>query len=334
MKKVIITGATGFLGKNLVYTLLERNVEVTVVVRDIGRLPDLYSTFPSCAACRLGEHVDLQAMESGYFPSKQLRIIKAELSDYHMLDRHIPVGCYDVFYHFAWAGTSGKEREDALLQLANVKAVCAAVGAAKRLGCQKFVNAGSLMEYEAMKCMQEQGIVPGGNYMYRSAKLAAHYMAKAEAGRIGMPFINMIISNVYGEGEVSVRLISSVLQKLIKGENVSYTAGTQLYDFIHIADAAEAFYQVGENGRHYCDYYIGSGQIRPLREYIEELYACLPVRQTPVFGDVPHDGVQLSYKEFDKEALFRDTGFQCRVSFKEGIKRTYGWLKEDAYAKF
>lgn len=302
MKKAIITGATGFLGKNLVYALLKRNIEVTAVVRDSGKLSGIRNEL--------------------------LHIVELDLSEYDMLDKHIPAGSYDAFYHFAWAGTSGKEREDALMQLANVKAACAAVGAAKSLGCRKFVNAGSLMEYEAMQCMQAQGVVPGGNYMYRSAKLAAHYMAKTEAGRMGMPFINMIISNVYGEGEISARLISSVLQKLRKGETVSFTAGTQLYDFIHIADAAEAFYQIGENGRPYCGYYIGSGQIRPLREYIEELYACLPTGQKPVFGDIPYDGVQLSYQEFDKGALSRDTGFFCKVPFSEGIQRAYTWMEK------
>lgn len=302
LEKAIITGASGFLGRNLAYALLERNIEVTAVVRDKEKLPDIHK--------------------------ERFRTIELDLSDYGVLDKQVPAGSYDVFYHFAWAGTSGEGREDMLLQLADVKAACAAVCAAKRLGCRKFVNPGSLMEYEAMQCMQAQGIAPSGNYMYRSAKLAAHYMAKAEAGRIGMPFLNMVISNVYGEGEVSARLVSSVLQKLVKGENISYTAGTQLYDFIHIADAAEAFYQVGENGRDYCDYYIGSGRIRPLREYIEELYACLPVSQKPVFGDVPYDGVQLSYEEFDKNALSRDTGFSCKIPFSEGIQRAYAWMEK------
>lgn len=327
MKKAIVTGASGFLGKSLVRALLKRNIEVTAVVRNIDKLSDIDSVQSSCITCRSTAAMQGEEM-------KQIRIVKAELSDYHRLDEQIPDGSYDVFYHFAWAGTSGKEREDTALQLANVKAACAAVGAAKRLGCRKFVNAGSLMEYEVMQCMQMQGNVPDGNYMYRSAKLAAHYMAKTEAARTGMPFINMIISNVYGEGEISARFISSVLQKLIKGETVSYTAGTQLYDFIHIEDAAEACYWVGENGRDYCDYYIGSGQIRPLREYIEELYACLPVHQKPIFGAIPYDGVRLSYMEFDKDALLRDTGFRCRVTFKEGIQRTYQWLKEDVHAKF
>lgn len=301
-KKVIITGATGFLGKNLLCTLLKRNIEVTAVVRDAYKL---------------------SGIQNGL-----LCIVEADLADYAVLDKRIPEGDYDAFYHFAWNGTSGNQREDYQIQVHNIQAVCEAVAAAKNVGCKRFINAGSLMEYESMKLMEHAGQRPQGNYLYRSAKLAAHYMAKAEAGRIGLPFINLIISNVYGEGEVSARLISITLQKLIGHENVSYTAGNQLYDFIHIEDASEAFYQVGKRGKPFCDYYIGSGQIRPLREYIEEIFACLPTGQKPIFGDYPFDGVRLSYEEFDKNALYRDTGFRCKIPFSEGIQRTYMWMEE------
>lgn len=297
-----MTGASGFLGGHLVKALLKKNVEVTAVVRDAGKLTGIKNGL--------------------------LCVVEADLADYAVLDKKVLAGSYDAFYHFAWAGTSGEARADAALQLFNVKSACEAVGAAKRLGCRRFVNAGSLMEYEAAECMRAPGLKPDGNYLYRSAKLAAHYMAKAEAGRTGLPFVNLIISNVYGEGELSARLISATLRKLVKGERVSFTAGAQLYDFIYMEDALEAFYQAGENGKPYCDYYIGSGQIRPLREYIEELYGCLPAGQKPWFGDVPYDGVRLSYCEFDREALARDTGFVCRVPFEEGIRRTYAWMKE------
>lgn len=301
-RKVIITGATGFLGKNLLCTLLKRNIEVTAIVRNAYKLSDIQNGL--------------------------LCIVEADLADYGALDKRIPAGDYDIFYHFAWNGTSGNEREDYRIQVHNIRAACEAVAAAKNVGCKRFINAGSLMEYESMKLMEHASWRPQGNYLYRFAKLAAHYMAKAEAGRIGLPFINMIISNVYGEGEISARLISSTLQKLIRHENVSYTAGAQLYDFIHIEDASEAFYQVGERGKPFCDYYIGSGQIRPLREYIEEIYACLPIDQKPIFGDYPFDGVQLFYEEFDKNALYRDTGFRCKIPFSEGIQRAYMWMEK------
>lgn len=300
MKKAVITGTSGFLGRNLACALLERDVRVIAVVRDAGSLTDI-----KCSG---------------------LEIIEADIRDYAMLGSLIPAGDYDVFYHFAWAGTSGTERENCQIQLCNIKAACDAVTAARQAGCRKFVNAGSLMEYESIEMMNSGGRKPDGNYLYRSAKLAAHYMAETEAAKAGLPFVNMIISNVYGAGEISERLISSTQQKLLRDEAVSFTAGNQPYDFIYIDDAAEAFYQTGRHGRAFHNYYIGSGQIRPLREYMIELHACLARKQKPEFGAVSHDGISLDYSKFDMDALKRETGFRCRVSFSEGIQKAYKWM--------
>lgn len=45
-------------------------------------------------------------------------------------------------------------------------------------------------------------------------------------------------------------------------------------------------------------------------------------------GEIPFQGVSLSYKEFDLYAVERDTGYVPRVSFVEGIKKTFSWIKE------
>ena len=169
---------------------------------------------------------------------------------------------------------------------------------------------------------------PVGNYLYRSAKLSAHYMAKAEAGRLGIPFINMIISNVYGEGEVSNRFICSTLKKIINDEDIAFTSGEQMYDFIHIGDAVRAFYYVGEKGKAYCDYYIGSGEIKPLKQYIIDMYDTLDIKKKPGLGKIKYDGISLNYDEFNRDSLKKELGFECNVSFMEGIKKTYKWLQE------
>lgn len=303
MKKIIVTGASGFLGKSFVRKALGDGTEVYAVVKDITKLKDIEN-----------HHL--------------LHVLQLDLEQISTLPQLIKMEGFDAFYHFAWAGTSGIGREDYGLQIKNIKMACKAVDAACKMKCEKFINAGSLMEYESMKFMERPGEIPAGNYIYRSAKLAARYLAKAEAGRAGIPFVNLIISNIYGKGEVSGRLISATLQKIMKGEKATFTAGTQLYDFIYITDALEAFYLVGQYGKPYTDYYIGSNQIKPLREYIQEIFACLPTEETPVFGEILYDGGSLGFDEFERDNLKRDTGFCCRTSFQEGIKETFEWLRE------
>lgn len=302
MKRVIITGASGFLGKALLRQMIEREIEVIAVVRSRKKLEE-------------------------YKNETNLCIIECELAQIETLLEKIMDRKFDAFYHFAWEGTSGKEREDYRIQLKNVEAVCKAVAVADELKCKKFIYAGSLMEYESTTYMTKSGLIPTANYIYRTAKLTGHYMAKTIAGQKDIAFISTIISNVYGEGEYSPRFINSTLRKIINSERLAFTEATQLYDFIYISDAVNAFIHIGEFGRPYAIYYIGSKRIKPLRDYIEEMVKAVDSEQLPEFGILDYDGISLNYNEFDINKLEIDTGFQCEVPFAEGIKKTMDWLK-------
>lgn len=144
-----------------------------------------------------------------------------------------------------------------------------------------------------------------------------------------MDFIEITISNVYGEGEVSNRLISSTLNKLLKNETTEFTAGNQLYDFMYIDDAVDAIYLVGMRGRTGIDYYIGNKNQRPLREFIEEIKNCIDENIILGFGKIPFNGVSLKYDEFYKYALYEEFDFQPRFSFREGIKKTIKWMRNN-----
>jgi nucleoside-diphosphate-sugar epimerase len=105
----------------------------------------------------------------------------------------------------------------------------------------------------------------------------------------------------------------------LSGERLEFSSATQIYDFIHIADVARAFFllsEYGENGRTYC---VGSGSSRPLKEYITQMRDLLDPGAQLIFGGKP--GICLDGKYFDIEPLVSDTGFCPGISFKEGVLR-------------
>ena len=89
------------------------------------------------------------------------------------------------------------------------------------------------MEYEIEAVMKTES-TPGINTLYCSAKTAADYMAKTLAGSLGIDYIRAVISNIYGPGERSPRLINISIRKLLRGEHCAFSAGEQIYDFIYI----------------------------------------------------------------------------------------------------
>lgn len=303
MEKVIVTGANGFVGSAVCRELALNKVEVIAIVRskesDISAIKDL----------------------------PELRIVYADLSEFKNLPELILDRDIDALYHFAWTGSAGVLRGDYEVQLNNVRHTCDTIKACTELGCKRFIFASSIMEFE-IEALMATDITPNINTIYCSSKVAADYMGRALAGSLGIDYIRGVISNIYGAGEKSPRLINMSLRKLLNDEHCSFSAGNQLYDFIYITDAAKAFVAIGEKGKTNRTYYIGSQNPRLLKEFLIEMRDCVDPNIAIGLGELPFNGVSLSYTEFDINAVKNDTGFVPSIDFKEGIKKTIEWLKE------
>jgi nucleoside-diphosphate-sugar epimerase len=305
MKKAIITGAGGFIGRVLTAELLAHDVEVIALDRaemDIAkRLPN----------------------------SDGLRIVECDLSRLLSLnetDREPFIGA-DVFYHLGWEGVSGNGRSDYTIQLRNVQWSLDAMNFARESGCVRFIGAGSIMEKESSFVGNAQGAKPGVAYIYGMAKLAAHYMTKSLAALYGVDHVWAMITNAYGIGENSPRLINTTIRKILAEEPLEFTIGTQNYDFVYVNDIAKAFRLLGETGKSFCQYMLGSGGVKPLRQFIEELGQTLAPERPLYFGIVPYTGVNLPPEEFAIDNLVQDTGWSAEVPFVEGVRMTYDWIK-------
>lgn len=302
MKKAIVTGANGFVGGATLRELLQNGYEVWAVGHQ-----NHFSNVPK---------------------DPGIHKVSCDLEDMKALTEKIPSGEYDLFYHFAWAGSAGPARADTALQLNNVQWTVDALRAAKELGCRRFVCAGSIVEHETMAAAYKQGNQPGMGYIYGSGKLAAHTMCMSVAAHIGIELVWPEITNAYGIGERSPRLVNTTIQKCIRGEVPQFTAGTQNYDFVYIDDVARAFRLIGENGKPFHEYLIGSSNARPLRSFLEEMQQAIAPELTFAFGNVPFTGVDLPLSHFDTSETERDTGFRAQISFEEGCKRTCDWWRE------
>lgn len=301
MKNVIISGADGFVGSYTVSYFLEKGCHVLA----LGR----------------------KETPSRLRPTEKLTYLPCDISDSAAMLRQVPTGIYDTFVHFAWEGSAGSARTDGALQMKNALAAAECVRTAKALGCSRFVGAGSIMEYEAEAAMHAQGVKPGMGYVYGMGKQAAHGMCKAAAADAGIDFLWPMITNAYGPGETSPRFVNTTLRKMLSGEPLTFTAATQNYDFVYVADVAAAFYHIAESGKPFNEYMIGSGRAGALKKFIFEMQAACAPETELRFGDVPFTGVNLPLEVFDISAMERDCGYRPETSFAEGTKKTMQWLK-------
>ena len=304
MKSAIVTGATGFIGAWLVKELSSNGIKVTAVVRqetnNLIKIKDI-------------PNVD---------------IIVCNMEDVDKLPDILRGKVYDVFYHLAWNGSSGDLRSDYEIQLINVGITLKAMTAAEKLKCTKFVGAGSLMEFESHQVVMKDGIIPTVSNSYSIAKYTAHAMSKTYSSNMEIEHVWAYITNAYGEDEISPRFFNTTIRKMLNKEKLDFTEGLQLYDFVHVSDVARAFRLIGDKGKRGSNYCIGSGESKPLKEFIIKMGHIVDDSLQMNFGAVASTGISLSEDIYSIENLKEDTGYEPLISFDEGVNRVLAYMKE------
>lgn len=303
MKKAIVTGANGFIGKWLVKELVEHHVMVYAIV-----------------------HTPSKCFSN--IPSDMLHVISCDMEHIDELKEKIQEKDLDVFFHLAWAGSTGSARSDYSLQLQNVKWTCDAVRVASQLGIHKFVGAGTLAEIDCNSYIPEDGSTPNGVSCYGSAKIAAHYMSKAIASQLKIEHVWAYLSNTYGEGNQTQNFVNFASKLMLSGQKAAFTSGEQPYDFVYVSDSAQGLRCIGESGKNMCSYYIGSGKAKQLKEYIYMIRDAIDPKIKLYLGEIPFHGNMLPDTVFSCEKLCKDTGYSPRVPFEEGIRETIEWLRK------
>ncbi len=294
IKRAIITGATGAIGIALINELIQHNIEVLVLCREGSERNKNIPKNPlvECVCCDI-----------------------SRLDEFEKKDK-----TYDVFYHLAWMGTTGEARNNMQLQNCNVRYALDAVNLAKRLGCKRFVGAGSQAEYGRVEGVLKPDTFPNPETGYGIAKLCANLMTRQEAEKLGIEHIWMRVLSVYGPYDNAGSMVSSTVDKLKKNIAPEFTKGEQMWDYLHSFDAARAFYLAGEKGVSSKTYVLGSGTAMPLKEYIKIIGQTINPDCEIKLGAIQYAKNQVMHLEADISELTYDTGFVPEIGFEEGIK--------------
>ena len=297
MKNVIVTGANGFIGSSLVKVLVSNGVNVTAI--DISfavpRIPD-----------------------SGI-------ITKIESSVDSSLIQKIPNKEYDAFYHLAWRGVNGSEKADPIVQLSNIKMAVDCANVCKQIGVKKMLCAGTVAENATFSLSDLEQT--SGGMMYGVAKHACRLLVEDYCKNIGLPFVWMQFSNIYGVGNKTGNLVSYTLEKLMAGEEATFGSALQAYDFVYVDDLIEAVYRLGEKETKQSFYYIGSGNPHILKEFLLRIGEIVGCPNKVGIGQRTDDGINYTLEMFDNSNLVATIGKYVDTSFDEGIAKTIVWLK-------
>lgn len=305
MNAVIITGATSMLGIAAIYECIKNKVKVIALLRK-----------DSSRKKRLPQ-------------SEFLSVIECDLSELSKID--IPPNKYDVFYHFGWCFTDRTTRDDPLLQNENIKYTLDAVQLAHKYGCKKFLGAGSQAEYGFHNEMitEETPVTPDTCYGY--AKYAAGRLAEKLCNKLGIICIWTRIFSVYGKYDRANTMIPYAIRQYINNEIAQFSSGKQMWDFLFEEDAGRYFFLLGEKVQQSTIVNVASGDVRPLRNYIEDMANELNSRDINKmfrYEMASAENKLLNGISPNVNRLRGITGYTPRVGFSEGIRKILVYHEE------
>lgn len=212
MKRVLLTGAKGFIGRHCVADLLSKGYEVHGLSSRTLTSPDQR----------------VQWHQADLLEPAQSSALVAKIQPTHLL-------------HFAWYATPGKYWT-ALENLQWVEATLHLMREFKRQGGHRFVAAGSCAEYDwADGFCSEKTTRLAPATLYGACKLECQLTLEAFARQTNLSAAWGRVFFLYGPHEHPSRLVSSVVRSLLRGEPAPCSHGRQVRDFLSVLDVAEAF---------------------------------------------------------------------------------------------
>lgn len=295
LKKIVITGATSFIGIHLINEWVKEACKIYAVVRpnskNIGRITQ----------------------------NPKISIIECDIDKYDHLSRYIDSA--DYFYHLAWEGARLPYRNDEIIQKHNYECSLNATKAAKELGCKFFLGSGSQAEYGKMLDNVNEETICSPNTPYGIEKLHSCNDISVLAERFGIRYVWVRIFSIYGQYDYKGTLIMSSLRKMLKNESIEMTECTQQWDYLHVKDAAKVMHLFATSNCESGIYNLASGDNKQLKKYILEMKKVLESKSILKFGTIPYgeDGPINLIPNSDK--MKKALKWKPEISFSDGIRQ-------------
>ncbi|MGY3408391.1 UDP-glucose 4-epimerase [Bradyrhizobium sp. GM5.1] len=297
--RVLVTGASGFLGSYLVADLLEQGHEVGILVRE-------------SAPWRLVDVID------------RVTLIIGSLDDIDAM--RAPVGAFapEAVAHMAWRGVGNMDRNKAI-QARNIWDAAELATLLADLKVSIFVGAGSQAEYGPYKRPITPEDATHPTTLYGKAKLAASSICEQIASESHMRFAWLRIFSTYGPKDADNWLIPSFIKTVVRGERMSLTSCEQRWGFLHARDAAAAF-RVALTEPRACGYFnVGHPDGPMLSDTLTRLRDLINPSAILGFGDIPYRPDQVMVLQADTARMMQ-LGWEPQVKIEDGLlEKTVSW---------
>jgi len=302
--KILVTGATGFVGACLVRRLQQRGREVHVTVRKGSSTWRIRDILP-----RLVVH------EGDLRDADRVRSIVTSVRP-------------SAVCHLATQGGYAVQQDARTIFETNVFGTMNLLRACESTGFDSFVNTGSSSEYGmAARPMDElDRLEPRGDYAV--SKAASTLFCTAEAIEKGLPVVTLRLFSPYGPWDDAKRMVPYVISSLLKGAAPRLSSPHHVRDYVYIEDVLDAYERAMTAPRSGTVFNIGSGVQHAIGEVVDRIEDAVQSGVAPVWGARGPQRSEPAVWAANIEKARTRLGWEPRTSLPEGIARTVAWFRE------
>ncbi len=297
-EKVLVTGASGFIGSHLCSRLLENEAEVYAVSRET------------------------QNAENG------LHWWQGDLAEMEEVRELIETTKPDLIFHLA--GCVAGARDLSLVTptfRSNLMSTVNLLTVAAENGCGRIVLPNSMEEPE----FTDRTAVPSSPYAV--TKWASSAYGRMFHALFELPVVILRVFMVYGPAQRDVRkLIPYSILSFLKGETPRFTSGQRQVDWIYVDDVVSALLVAArKSGIEGLTIDVGSGNLVQVRTIVEILARLLNPEVKPLFGTLSERPLEQE-RVADSATAEATLGWKAITPLSEGLKRTMEWYRQELNA--
>lgn len=294
--RILITGGNGFLGSNLIGHFLKLGHELLVISRNSNNIQDYLN---------------------------QIKFQKHDWEDYFKYEKTILDFNPNIVIHLAWEGGNSYSNINDLDQIyKNIPAGLSLLEIiAKQDRKPKYIGCGTFLEYGPIKKMATENTIENPDSFYGLSKVAFKKASQMYCHQNNIDWAWIRPCYIYGNRDVKTRLVPSVINRLLGGEDLILDDCNITIDYLHVDDFCLALERIIETNSTGV-FNICSGEEQNLKQIVEFIKAEIDPEKTVVFDSKLNRSLKPRYICGSNQRLKDLTGWVAKIGINEGITKT------------